>query len=288
MKPFLRSCFDNASNFLKSNLGTQVLFYTFFYLILWLFHLLLISLISYFHLLLNHNIRIIGDWIGDRGWIIIILSKVSVFYLAMLFFGLKTKKINSLKSYLRNSIQIPRLEVIVSLLFLIIGIIGLGNIQYNKTMILELDRLIYSIVGTILFFGIDFAFLIIIDIFYPARTPWDIRKRFIIFPLLFYFFSLSTFIYEQTISMNHFVFFFLLIYSGEWRRRNWTIPALFLGLFIVPAYALMGFDPVWADLYSPFVATSKVSSFSFLTLVAFCIGYLQYTQKKKPEYIYRD
>jgi len=288
MKENFEQYYELASDFFKSNLGSQFLFYTLFYIVLWLLHLLLISLISYFHLILDHSIRTIGDWISDRGWIIIIIAKICVFYLATLFIGLKTKKIYSLKSYLRNSIQIPRLEILVTLLFLIIGIIGLGNVQFNKMMIFEFDRIIYSIIGTILFFGIDYAFLIIIDVFYPVRHADELKKRLIIFSILFYLFSNSTFIYEQTITLKHLIIFYLLLYVGEWRRRNWTIPLLFLIAFVVPLYAFMGFDPVWADLYSPFAAERKVSTFSFLILVAFGLGYLHYTLKKKPEYIYRD
>ncbi len=288
MKANLNQFYESTLDFFKSNLGNQVLFYSLFYGVLWLFHLLLISLISYFHLILDHNIRTIGDWISDRGWIIIIIAKVCVFYLATLFIGLKTKKIYSLKSYLRNSIQIPRLEIIVTLLFLLLGLIGLGNIQINKMMILEVDRLLYSIIGTFLFFGIDYAFLIIIDVFYPVRSDQDLNKRMFIFPLLFYIFSNSTFIYEQTISLKHFIIFFLLLYVGEWRRRNWTIPLFFLVAFIIPLYAFMGFDPVWADLYTPFAAERKVSTFSFLILISFGVAYLHYALKKKPEYIYRD
>ncbi len=288
MKVQFELYFGMARDFFKSNLGSQVLYYSLFYTVLWLLHLLIISLISYFHLILDHNIRTIGDWISDRGWIIIIISKVCVFYLATLFIGLKTKKIYSLKSYLRNSIQIPRLEIIVALLFLLLGVIGIGQVQVNKMMILEFDRILYSIVGTFLFYGIDYAFLIIIDVFYPVRLKEELKRRLFIFPILFYFFSNSTFIYEQTINLKHLIIFFLLLYVGEWRRRNWTMPLLFLIAFIIPLYSFMGLDPVWADLYTPFAAEKKISSLSFFILISFGLGYLEYTLKKKPEYIYRN
>lgn len=276
------------SHFFRSPIGRQVLFYFIFYAFLWGFHLIIISLISYFHLLLNHNIRTIGDWIADRGWTLIILSKLAVFYLAMLFVNLKTRKLFSLKSYFRNSIQTPRLEIFVTVLFLLIGLMGLGEMRINRTMIVEIDRVVLSIAGTFVFFAVDYVLLVILDVFYPIRDEKQRLKRIFLFPLLFYFFTAATFVYEQTITFKFYPLFFLLLYAGEWRRKNWTLPALFLSVFIIPAFSLMSLDPVWGEIYSPFTFTRKVGWASFFILVLFAVGYLQYTLKKKPEYIYRD
>lgn len=288
MKETLAHYYEETASFLRSPLGRQIVIYLFFYAFLWGLHLILISLVSYFHLLLNHNIRTIGDWIADRGWTLIIISKAIVFYLAMLFVNLKTKKIFSLKSYFRNSIQAPRLEVLVALIFLVIGLMGIGEMKINRTMIVEIDRLILSIVGTFIFFAVDYVLLVILDVFYPIRDEKLRLKRIFLFPALFYFFTAATFVYEQTITFKLYPLFFLLLYSGEWRRKNWTLPALFLSAFIVPAFSLMGLDPVWGEIYSPFSPIRKIGWASFLILILFAIGYLQYTLKKKPEYIYRD
>lgn len=288
MKKFFIEQYKTIVEFFQSNLGKQMLFYFFFYAVLWGVHLILISLISFFHLLLDHNIRTIGDWIGDRGWSLIILSKVFVFYLAMLFVNLKTKKIFSLKSYFRNSVQAPRIEVIVTLLFLIIALFGLGEIHINKTMIIEIDRLLLSIAGSFIFFAVDYVLLVILDVFYPVREERLRLKRIILFPLFFYFFTAATFVYEQTITLKLYAFFILLIYSGEWRRKNWTLPAVFLIAFIVPSFSLFGLDPVWGEIYSPMAASKKISTSSVFILIFFAIGYLHYTLRSKPEYIYRD
>lgn len=288
MMASLKDAYNKTLVFFQSNLGRQMLFYTFFYAILWGFHLILISLVSFFHLLLDHNIRTIGDWIGDRGWTLIIISKVVVFYLAMLFVNLKTRKVFSLNSYFRNSTQTPRLEVLVTVLFLIIGLMGLGEIKFNRTMIVEVDRLLLSIIGTFVFFAVDYVLLVILDVFYPVREEKQRLQRMIVLPLFFYIFTSATFIYEQTISFKLYAFFILLMYSGEWRRKNWTLPALFLIAFIMPSFSLLGLDPVWGEIYSPMAASKKITTLSVFILIAFALGYLQYTIKKKPEYIYRD
>jgi hypothetical protein len=279
---------ESLISFSKSNLGKQFLFYFFFYAVMWVFHIILISLVSFFHLLLDHNIRTIGDWIGDRGWSLIIISKLFVFYLAIQFINLKTNKIFSIKSYFRNNIQTPRLEVFVALIFLIIGLMGIGDIRFNSTMIFELDRILLSFLGTFVFFAVDYILLVILDVFFPVRDEVLRNRRLFLLPFLFYLFSAATFMYEQTISLNFYAFFLLLVYSGEWRRKNWTLPAVFLVSFLIPCFTFLGLDPVWGEIYSPFFASKKISTPSIFILVGFAVLYLHYTLKKKPEYIYRD
>ena len=288
MKERIQESYISVRDFFKSNMGKQILIYFLFYGFLWGLHLVLISLISFFHLLLDHNIRTIGDWIGDRGWTLIIISKVIVFYLAMLFVSLKTKKFFSLKSYIRNSIQTPRIEVFVAILFLLIGLAGIGEMTFNSTMIVEVERIALSIAGTFVFFAVDYIFLVILDVFYPVREESLRLKRLFLLPFLFYLFSAVTFVYEQTISIKLYAFFLLMLYSGEWRRKNWTLPAIFLIAFIIPSYSLLGMDPVWGEAYSPIIASKKIGSVSLFILIGFALGYMQYTLKKKPEYIYRD
>ncbi len=279
---------DIIPDFFRSNLGKQVLGYTLFYIVLWALHLIIISLVSFFHLLLDHNIRIIGDWIGDRGWTLIIISKLLVLYIGMQFVNLRANKLVSIKSYFHNSIQIPRIEMFVALLFLLIALCGVGQVGLNPKMIFEFNRLLLSAIGTFILFSVDYLLIIVLDIFYPVRDETNRMRRIFLFPLLFYFFTGATFIYELTISFKLYSLFLLLMYVSEWRRRNWTLPLLFLVAFIVPCFTLIGLDPVWGEVYSPYFTAIKISSFMFLLLTLFAIGYLQYHLKKKPEYIYRD
>lgn len=274
--------------FFASPLGAQIKYYALFYFVLWSFHLVLISLISYFHLLLNHNIRTIGDWIGDRGWFLIILSKVLIFSLALQFIRLKSNKMSLVRSYFRNSIQIPRKEIFVVIFFLVIGLMGQGKVMVNKTIIFELSRMVLSAAGTIIFFAVDYSMLVILEIFFPLRTAKDEKRKLYLFPLLFYWFTYATFIYEQTVTLKLYACFFLLLYLGEWRRRNWTLPLLFLLAFLVPSYTLFGLDPVWSSNYTFLAMEKNISTFSFFILIGFAVYYLGRSVKNNPEYIYRD
>jgi hypothetical protein len=278
----------SAIEFFSTPLGSQIKYYMLFYFVLWSFHLVLISLISYFHLLLNHNIRTIGDWIGDRGWFLILISKILIFYLALQFISLKSNKMVLIRSYFRNSIQIPRKEIFVALLFMLIGIMGLGKIEMNRTLIFEIPRMVLSSAGTIIFFSVDYAMLVILEIFFPLRSMQENRRKLFLFPLLFYYFTYATFIYEQTVSFKLYAYFFLLLYLGEWRRRNWTLPLLFLLAFLVPCYTILGLDPVWSSNYTFLAMEKNITSFSVFILVGFAAYYLNRSERKNPEYIYRD
>ena len=90
-------------NFFSSNLGKQIVFYALFSMTLWGLHLIIISLVSFFHFILGHNIRTIGYWIADRGWQIIIITKLSLFYLATLFINIKLSKAYSIRAFFKNN-----------------------------------------------------------------------------------------------------------------------------------------------------------------------------------------
>jgi hypothetical protein len=284
----LKNTFKQILEFFDSPLGSQVKYYALFYFVLWSVHLVIISLISYFHLLLNHNIRTIGDWIGDRGWFLIILSKVLIFYFALQFIRLKSRKLNLIRAYFKNSIQWPRKEILVALIFLLIGLMGIGKASINNTLIFELPRMLLSVIGTFIFFAVDYALIVVLEIFFPLATHKEARRKLFLFPLLFYYFTYATFIYEQNVSFKLYAYFLLLLYCGEWRRRNWTLPMLFLIAFIIPSYSFLGLDPVWSSNYSFFAMEKNISSFTLFILIAFPLIYLERSLKTYPEYIYRD
>ena len=173
----LQNIYDDFSTSLASPLGQQVKYYFCFYVVIWLVHLVLISIVSYFHLLLNHSISTIGDWIVDRGWTLIVISKLFVFILVYQFVRLKSDYLVLFKKYFKNAIQWPRQEMYVCLLFLIIGLVSLGSIEWNSSLIFELDRIALSGIGSFLFFAFDYVFLVILDLFFPVAEENKTKKN---------------------------------------------------------------------------------------------------------------
>lgn len=283
----LLGLYEESRLALASPLGTQARYYFYFYALICFAHLIIISIVSYFHLLLGHNISTIGDWIVDRGWTLIIISKLIVFILVYQFVRLRGNYLLLIKNYFKNAIQWPRQEMYVCLLFLLFGLVSLGNIQWNSSLIFEFDRIFLSVVGTIAFFAFDYVFLIAMELFIPLGEEYK-NKRIILFSFLFYLFTYITFQYEQIISIKLFAYFFLLLYLGAWRRTNWTLPFLFLVSFIVPAFTLFGLDPVWGHSFTLFKMIKQISTPSVFILIFFSTGYLQYRLKNKTEYIFRE
>jgi hypothetical protein len=284
----IKLLYEEFLTLLKSPTGVQVKYYFYFYAVIWLVHLILISIVSYFHLLLNHNISTIGDWIVDRGWTLIIISKLIVALLVYQFLRIKSDYLIQLNRYFKNAILLPKHEMYVCLVFLVFGYISLGKIEWNYSLIFELDRMFLSIIGTFLFFALDYVVLVLLSLVFPTPDETRALKKIFLFSFLFYFFSYITFQYEQNISLKLCAQFFLLLYVGIWRRPNWTLPFLFLVLFIVPVFSVMGLDPVWGYSFSFFKMIRPISTFYFFILILFAIGYLQYRLKNKTEYIYRE
>jgi hypothetical protein len=211
-----------------------------------------------------------------------------VFVIVYQFIKLKTDYVLLIKNYFKNAIQWPRQEMYVCLLFLLVGLISLGKIEWNNSLIFEIDRIILSAFGTFLFFALDFVFLVVMELLFPVSDDVENIKKMLVFSFLFYCFTYITFQYEQNISLKLFAYFFLLLYTGTWRRPNWTLPLIFLVLFIVPVFSLLGLDPVWGHSFTLFKSLKQISTFSIFTLIIFAIGYLHYHLKNKTEYIFRE
>lgn len=254
----------------------------------WFFHLLLISLVSFFHLILNHSLGTIAEWINERGWQLIILTKLSVMFLFLQFFSLKLQVIAKLKSFYQNGWMWPRSDFIIIAMFFFIALMALGKPQGNPAIIFELDNLIWAYLGVVCFFAVDFLFLILLNANFPLP-----RNKHLLVSLLhaatFYLGSRATFQYEIThVSLIFFFLFFLLLYLSMWRRENWTLPCFFLLLILAPISAFLGFDPVWQNQYSLFYFSDKISVGEFNLIVFLCILYLHWKKSREPEYVYRD
>lgn len=284
----MKKLIGSIKDFFSTNLGAQVSNYLFFYAIVWAFHLLLISVVAFFHLILGHNIGTIADWIVDRGWIQMSVTKILIFALAIQFMRLRNKKYAHIRGMLRNSFAIPRHESFVVIFFLLLALVGVGDIYLNPAYIFEPTRIFISTLGTIIFFGIDLILILILDVFHPLKQAKDTFRKILLFSLLFYLVTRATFIYEQTISFKLFSYFFIILYCAYWRRRNWSLPLLMISTVLVPAFTLFGLDPVWGETFTPFQMRHNISTVAITIMFAIAIFYFEYRKKKNPEYIYRD
>lgn len=275
-------------DFFYSNLGRQSWYYFLLYVAIWIVHLIFISVITFFHLNLNHNIGTIADWIVDRGWQSILLSKGLVFLVLFHFLKLRISKFEKIKVMLLNSKAIRRKEFYVVYILLLVIIWAIYGINFNGQFIFEPIRLFFSSLSGFLFFALDLIFLIVMDFEFPLKNRKDEVIKIFVFPLLFYLFTSVTFVYEQNISFNLYALFFILLSFLYWRRRNWTMPVSLIIFLYVPLISLFGLDPVWESRFSFFSPTLKVDSSLWFILGLLVFYYLDFKRRLNPEYIGRD
>lgn len=286
MKRLIESLFKSYLS--NDPLNAQVKRFMLFQFVIWIVHLLIISLISFFHLILNHSIGTIAEWINERGWQLILLTKFIVLFIFFQFFSLRFQVMKKLKAYYYNGIQLPRMDYLVVCSFFFIGFLSLGNPILNSAMIFQVFNILLSYVGLVLFFLVDFIFLMVLNSNFPLRKEQRLIGHFI-FALIFYLGTLATFQYEF-IAVNY-LFFFLfwfLLYLSEWRRKNWTMPLSFLMLVFAPITSFFGFDPVWQNQFSLFKLTNRVNYNEIIVIILISAMFLHHRKKQEPEYIYRE
>ncbi len=275
-------------DFFHSNLGRQCWYYFLLYIAIWIVHLIFISVITFFHLNLNHSIGTIADWIVDRGWQSILLSKGIVFLVLFHFLKLRISKYEYIKKMFSNSKAAKRKEFYVVYCSIVVILWAIYGIQPNGQFIFDPIRLFFSMISGFLFFALDLLFLLLLDFEFPLKKRRDEVKKIFLFPLFFYFFTSMTFVYEQNINFNLYSLFFILLMFLYWRRRNWTMPLSLILFLYVPMYSIFGLDPVWESRFSFFLPTQKVHSVFWPVLAFVIFYYLEVKKRINPEYIGRD
>lgn len=286
----MKILFDNLKQTYLSDdpLTVHVKRYFVYQAVTWIFHLIVISLVSFFHLILNHSLGTIAEWINERGWQLIIFTKLSVMFLFIQFFSLKFQVSSKLKSFYQNGFMWPRTDFVVMAIFFTIALLSLGKPEINSAIIFELDNLILSYFGLIIFFSVDFIFLILLNANIPL--PKDDRfKGALMHSFLFFLGTWVSFQYEfLNVNSSFFFLFFSLLYLSMWRRENWTLPFLFLFFVMSPISTFLGFDPVWQNQYSILRFSDSVKPFDINLLILICLLYLHFKKSQEPEYVYRD
>ncbi len=255
---------------LKSNLSKQVLIYCTYYLLIWLTQLILLSVSAYFHFLLSHRLEIIEEWIWDRGWILIVVSKLLSFYVMVQFISLQDSSRTALRNILSAKIAPLKLEVVVASALLFVLFVYLGApAQFSKTSI-QIEQVVMSYFGNILFYIIDIFFIVVLQNYFPVGNRKKLSKIFL-FGILF--FGLAKLIYFYATDLNYVVTinFLFCLYILEYLPTNLKNVFAFLAIFVSPLSAFMGNDPIWGNSFSVFILNSKFTF--FLLFINYAIGF---------------
>lgn len=240
--------------------------YLIFQVMVWGSHLFIISLASFFHFLLKHNVAIIEDWIFDQGWGLIFLTKTMAFALFYPF----VRAIRSPRPPIEN-IEAPKqfnqklnLIFLVTLGFLIVTLISAYPFKLN-TLSLDPGNTFYSMIGNISFYLFDILILYFLEkkfLLGPQFVQgYRVFLRALSYVLIFYFsqiFIFNLFLYSEMFTtwnfahefkmgdyhlFNFLVLFFIMEYKKSSNIKNpLQAPFIYLCLFVLPVNLLFGVD----------------------------------------------
>jgi uncharacterized membrane protein len=94
-----------------ANLLKHLLFLFLGLLMLWGVHIIELSLVSFFHFLLDHRLAVIEGWVFDKAWEMILIAKVLPILFLLKFVYLKSQSRHPLRDQFFSGINIPSYEI---------------------------------------------------------------------------------------------------------------------------------------------------------------------------------
>lgn len=247
--------------------------YLCFHMLIWTLHVLLASIIAFFHFLLDHDLGVIEDWISNKGWEVLMMAKLSVCYIFLKFITIKFDSRNLFKSFLVRNFMHPRKEIIAVVFILLLFTLVLGNPEKTPLFKIERLKIIISFFSIFLFYMAD----VFIVRFLNMQYSLDYRRESLqnlLFPLIFFVMSGTTFLYGKNMTFLIFFNFLFCLYISRFKKDDWFACVLFLILYVCPMGALFGLDPIWGDTFSPFKMSNDLKISYFMVLAFILIGYL--------------
>ncbi len=246
----------------------QVLSFLVYYLLIWFFHLFLISIVSFFHFRLDHNLATVEEWIHDHGWDLVLITKLAVS--ALVFKFLYDDDIK--KVVLKESDDvISCFEIGVILLFMLISVFILGGPYLSAHV--DYYLVIRSFIGIFVFYMADVLFWYLIQLTFPIKKLKVTYFSMIIFSFML-FFSTKINFFKDFISWMTLLFIGFSLYLTLYGKLNLKYPLMFILLFICPISAFLGVDPIWGSKYSLFELEKPIGAINMLALLTVSFLYL--------------
>lgn len=223
-----------------------------FYALTALFQLVTVSLISFFHFLLDHKLGVIEDWVFDKGWEIVVLVKLCAFFVVQKFIHLSSNSRQPFRDMVLESWKRPSRSLfalcVASFLIIIFVSSPTGNVQQEANIFKALIS--YISVSTVILIDV---FLLLSLRFHFGFSLNENRISLVFVALLFWLGNRVLFPFAQGFEARDFFLHLTVLQLTLWQRDNWSDPAFFIALVVAPTVALLGFDPVWGIRFSLFV-----------------------------------
>ena len=243
----------------------------------WFIHLMILSIVTSFHFLLEHSFLTIESWVLDRAWFMASLTVLLTFAVVTKFLLLKSSERAPLRQILLSQIQRPGQVLWVVILFVWLAFLFNANLVSNELTNLDVFKVITNYLGVLVLFSCLSLFLLITELIYPLNQYKSVLRS-IVFSFIFFFFFKFTFMYGLAVT-GLVIVLFLFIHLNLILKLKWSDIIYLLIFLIAPILALTGIDPFWAQSYSPWISLNKEINLVFGFLLLLSTVYVRYKQK---------
>lgn len=256
-----------------SNLSKQLIIYLLFSLVLWIVNLCFISSTAFIHFLLDHSLSTIDEWIFDKGWELVLLSKLSTVTIMFKFLEVQDKRRNSLLYILSEGKMGPPKEFFILVIFLTSAIFAIGHPFLNVEYEFSFLDLIVHFFGIFIFYMTDFFISVFLDKTYPI-SGFDKFVKLVMFSFIFYFTSKYTFLYGKGMDFLIIFHFVIGIFLSNYKKLNWMLTFLVLLVFTCPISLVLGLDPIYKNMHSIFSLKKSIEVVTISSMIITSFLYL--------------
>lgn len=234
-------------------------------------HLLILSIVAFFHFLLNHRMADIQDWVFFHGWEILTIGKLLSLFLVSRFIGILSSERRPFLHLYHFKKGILKKDLFISLVIFLLGVVIVGKPVAAVNFDLNFYRLSVSLIGPLVFYGSEVLVLLSLNEYLPLKKKqWHVQV--ILFSLITYLSHRALFLYGERWEGDVVFFFIFIFYTLRLRGSfGWIHPFCSIVFLILPLSAFFGLDPIWGSRFSPFVFVNKVTGLEIgvFTLVSF-------------------
>ena len=257
---------------LNSETKRLVFYYTLYCVFFVVVHLLFVSIFSFFHFLLEHEMGTIENWISRNSWEIIAISKMISLLTVVTLTQLNYYGEKKFKEYFSPMTACPTRKAVAFILFILVIFYSLimqfgGGIKSNQF----LDDLFFSsFFGSLIFFGTDMICIFYLQSYFKFKEI-KFYKRLLLLLTMFLISSKIVLPYLSKYLIFLVVHFISLYYLGF--KRNLGDMLLYLVFIVAPMSSLFGMDLVWDSSYAIFTYDEKVPVFGIISIWCVALGY---------------
>jgi|GEM_PF-4580705 hypothetical protein len=265
------------ANFLK-----HLLFLFLGLMMLWGVHILELSVVSFFHFLLDHRLAVIEGWVFDKAWEMILVAKILPILFLLKFVYLKSLSRHPLRDQFLSGIKVPSYEIWVTIVVSLILTALFTKPTLNPGMT-QWDgfKNFINAFSLFIFFMCDVFYIDALERMYPIATKLKILRNFV--------YSLISFLIVEKIFLHALnltpffgmtLFFLLMLHHY---KKNWLETSCYLFFFLIPAITLLGLDFIWKDTFSVFIIKGDNPTLLFLGIYISCIFYVSYFNRAQKK-----